>query len=140
MAATVVTAPWLGIGVTSAILRLMHLWPLASVVVGLAGTVATVRWSRIVWRCRRQLPLKLQPLAVVATGTASLAPLIAGLGVIKILGAVGGVSIDPSQQATIVADDAAGARTFTALGLALWVASATALAWLIGRSRASTRS
>jgi hypothetical protein len=113
----------------------MNVWPLVLVVVGLAGAVVTVRWSRLVWVRRNELPARVQSLALVVAGSGLLGPLVAILGVIKTFGAVGGESVDPSQKARILAEDASGAAIWTASGFALWVTSAIALAWLLKQRR-----
>jgi hypothetical protein len=113
----------------------MNVWPLVLVVVGLAGAVVTVRWSRLVWVRRNELPARVQSLAPVVAGSGLLGPLVAILGVIKTFGAVGGESVDPSQKARILAEDASGAAIWTASGIALWVTSAIALAWLLKQRR-----
>jgi hypothetical protein len=82
----------------SAILQPMNVWPLVLVVVGLAGAVVTIRWSRHVWLHRKELPARVQPIAVVVAGTTLLGPLTALLGVAKTFGAVGGESVDPQRQ------------------------------------------
>ena len=112
----------------------MNIWPLVLVVVGLAAVVVTLRWSRLVWVRRKELPAKVQSLARVVAGTGLLGPLITILGAIKTVGAVGGESVDPSQKARILAEDT-GAASWTASGLALWVASAVAMAWLMRQRR-----
>lgn len=113
----------------------MNVWPLVLVVVGLAAVVVTVRWSRLVWVRRKELPAKVQSLAMVVAGTGPLGSLVTILGAIKTVGAVGGESVDPSQKARTLAEDTAGAASWTASGLALWVASAVALAWLMRQRR-----
>jgi hypothetical protein len=113
----------------------MNVWPLVLVVVGLAAVVVTVRWSRLVWVRRKELPAKVQPLAMVVAATGPLGSLVTILGAIKTVGAVGGESVDPSQKARILAEDTAGAASWMASGLALWVASAVALAWLMRQGR-----
>jgi hypothetical protein len=113
----------------------MKVWPLVLVVVGLAAVVVTVRWSRLVWLRRKELPVRVQSLAMLVAGTGPLGSLVAILGAIKTVGAVGGESVDPSQKARILAEDTAAAAGWTASGLALWVASAAALAWLMKQRR-----
>jgi hypothetical protein len=112
----------------------MNVWPLVLVVVGLVGAVVTIRWSRLAWVCRKDLPARVQPVVPVVASCGVLGPLVAILGVVKTFGAIGGGSVDPSQKARILAEDAAGATTWTVSGITVWVTSAIALA-LLSRQR-----
>jgi biopolymer transport protein ExbB len=79
------------------------------------------------WRSRHELSIATRVVAVVAASAAMLGALGTLLGLIKVFGAVGGESVDPSQQARILGEGIAEAMNSTALALIGWVLSVITL-------------
>lgn len=61
------------------------------------------------------------------------------LGLVKVMGAIGGESVDPSQRARVLADGISEAINCTALGLATCVASVIAALLAIKFNKAPAR-
>jgi biopolymer transport protein ExbB/TolQ len=93
----------------------------------LVWAVATLWWSRRLWKRRRELPLWMKVVGLVVAASAVFGGFGTVVGLVKALGAVGGESVDPAQQARMLAEGIAEAMNCTAMGIALWLPSVIVL-------------
>lgn len=110
----------------------------AWLVVALIGALATLWWSRRIWKRRRELPLSARIVAGVLTAAAGLGGFGTVVGLVKAFGAVGGESVDPSQKARILAEGIAEAMNCTAAGVVVWLPSMIVLTILSRRRSGQT--
>jgi len=107
---------------------------------GVGGTALTLWLVRRVWRHRAHSRPVERWLAALVAAMALVSLLGTLAGIIKMFGAIGGESVDPSQKARILAEGISEAMNFTALGLALWIPSAIASYWLTRVEKRSRKS
>ena len=107
-------------------------------VVSVVGTVATAWWARRLWRRRTEMADRAKIIAAVVVASALFGAVGTLVGLVKAFGAVGGESVDPSQQARVLAEGISGAMNWTAFGVIVWVPSVIALAFAT-RKRAPRR-
>lgn len=98
----------------------------------LAGAVATVWWSVRSWKRRRDLNRWAKVLAGIVAASAVLGSVGTLVGLLKVWGATGGTSVDPSQTARVLAEGISEAISCTAAGLLVWLPSVVALT-VVGR-------
>jgi biopolymer transport protein ExbB len=90
------------------------------------------------WKRNNELALKTK-LAAVVVAVASMLGVIGLLsGLVKVFGAVGGESVDPSQKARILAEGMSIGLNGVVLGLLLWIPSVIVL-WLLSRPSRTVR-
>lgn len=92
-------------------------------ILAIVGAVATIWWSRRLWRQRKELSLRVRTMTTIVATSAVIGGLGTVVGLIKAFGAVGGESVDPSQKARMLAEGIAGAMNYTALGMVVWFPS-----------------
>jgi hypothetical protein len=102
----------------------------------LVGVAATLWWCQRVWRRRDELPPWTKIVVGVLVSSAVLGGLGTIIGLVKMSGAVGGESVDPSQKARILAEGISEAMNCTALSVLVWIPSAVTLA-IVTRPRGS---
>jgi biopolymer transport protein ExbB/TolQ len=101
---------------------------------GLLGACMTAWLIRRTWKDREQTTLTTKLVVSVVAASALLGAAGTLLGLVKVFGAIGGESVDPSQKARILANGIAEGMNSTALGLAVWVPSVI-VAFVIVRAR-----
>jgi biopolymer transport protein ExbB/TolQ len=112
------------------VIGVLAVWMACAVV-----AVAVAAWLvRRVWRRRNEAALASKLLAGAVVLAAVVGTLGILMGVVKMLGAVGGESTDPSQKARMLAEGIAGAMNFTAFAAAIGVPSLVAALVLERRS------
>jgi biopolymer transport protein ExbB/TolQ len=94
---------------------------------GLVGLVATGWWMLRLWNHRNKLPLGTKIVAATVAVSASLAAIGVVIGLVKVFGAIGGESIDPSQRARVLAEGISEAMNISGLGILVWLPSAMLL-------------
>lgn len=100
---------------------------MAWLVLALIGAVATVWWGVRMWKRRAELSLQVKALSALVAASAALGALGTLLGLVKVFGATGGESVDPSQTARLLAEGIAEAMNCTMAGLVVWLPSVIAL-------------
>jgi biopolymer transport protein ExbB/TolQ len=101
---------------------------------GVAGVGVTAWVLRRVWKVRKQLPLGTKFIASVAAAAAICGAAGTLLGLVIAFRAVRSESVDPSQNARILAEAISEAMNCTASGLLVWLPSIIA-AFLSTRAR-----
>lgn len=98
----------------------------AWLVVALVGVLATLWWSRRIWK-----PPWPANVGADRGGILSAAAVLGGfgtvVGLVKAFGAVGGESVDPSQKARVLAEGIAEGMNCTAAGFVVWLPSVIVL-------------
>lgn len=97
-------------------------------VMSAVATLATAWWARRMWRRRGQLADRTKIITSVVVASAMFGAVGTLVGLVKVFGAVGGESVDPSQRARVLAEGIAGAMNWTIFGVIVWVPSVIALA------------
>lgn len=108
---------------------------LAWLLYAVAGTAITIWLVRRLWKGATSATKRV---AALVAGSAVGSIIVTLLGLVKLFGAVGGVSVDPSQQARILAEGSSGAMNFLVFGALVWLPSVVA-AWVILRSHGTPR-
>ena len=103
----------------------------------LVGAVATLWWSRGLWKRRHELPPWMKLVGLVVAASAVFGGFGTVLGLVKAFGAVGGESADPSQKARILGEGIAEAMNCSAMGFAVWLPSVVVLTIVTRRQEAS---
>ncbi|HEY3253395.1 MAG TPA: MotA/TolQ/ExbB proton channel family protein [Polyangiaceae bacterium] len=96
---------------------------LAWLLLPVIGGVVTVRLLRRVWRERTQIPSGTKWTAALLAVGGTFGALGISWGLLKMTGAVGGESMDPSQKARILGEGIAQAMNWTAFALVIWLPS-----------------
>jgi biopolymer transport protein ExbB/TolQ len=113
-------------------IALLLLWLL----LGIAAVTGTARWSRRLWKKRKDLSPRAKAVAVVVASSALVGALGGLLGLLKGLGEVDGESLDPAQKARILAEVISEEMNWTACGIVVWLPSAIALLLMTRKRKA----
>jgi biopolymer transport protein ExbB/TolQ len=103
-------------------------------VLGVLAAVVTTWLVRRIWKRRKQTTLATRLIAVVVVVAATFGAVGTFVGMVKVFGAVGGESVDPSQKARILAEGISEAMNCFAFGFAIWIPSAI-VAFVLTRDR-----
>jgi len=104
----------------------------------LFGAVATLWWSRRLWQRRSTLSVGMKAAAAAATVSAVTGAFGTVVGLVKVFGAIGGESEDPSQRARILAEGISTSLNSTVLALVIWLPSVITLTMLLRNSKTSS--
>jgi biopolymer transport protein ExbB/TolQ len=110
------------------------IWLAMSVV----AMLATAWWARRVWRRGGQMADRTKIITLVVVAAAMFGAVGTMVGLVKVFGAVGGESVDPSQRARVLAEGTAEAMSWTIFGVIVWLPSVIALAFAM-RTRGARR-
>src|SRR3954464_14235297 len=98
-------------------LWLALLWLALAVV----AAIVSVWWSSRLWKRRKQLRLRVKIVAVVVAASAITGALGTVAGLVIALNAVYGEGVDPSQQASTLAEGLSDAMNYSFLGVLVCV-------------------
>jgi hypothetical protein len=83
-----------------------------------SAAVAGTCWARRLWTRRKELSLGTRVAAALLAGTTLTAAVGTVVGLAKAFSAVDGETLNPADNARVVAEGISGAMNFTALGIA----------------------
>ena len=93
------------------------------ILLALVGAVATAVWSRRLLKRRKDLPLRTRVIDTLVAASAIVGAFGTVIGLVKTFGAVGGVSVDPSQKARLLSEGISEAVNATAFASFVWLPS-----------------